>query len=709
MASSKSAIAPTGIKFRLRTALVATFIGQIVAAVGLVGYLSFRNGQEAVNKLASQVRLEVMSRTRGVMEQYFQAAHDLTRTNVNALRLKKIDLQDREAVERYFFYQLQTFPLNNEILVGMPDGSIIFAAKRPDGSFIANTTSTFPKREMYELDSQGRRGKLITVTNYDSRTRPWYKLAAEKRGQVWTGIYQLTTLRILGMTAAEPYYDEEGKLVAIFTTQFPLRAMSDFLKTLKVSATGQVFVIDGEGMLAASSTGESAFIEVSGEQKQIEAVDSKNPLTSKTAKYLEQYFQDLSQVKQLQELSFDIDGKRQYVLIQPYSDPKGLNFLVVVVVPEADFMEQINAHTRTTIWLCLLALVVAIAIATIAASWITRPLNQIATASVEIASGNYDQKVPSSQIFEIQRLANSFKAMSEQLKNSFDKLNEVISQANQVGIKVTSSTMEIATAGKQLEATVVQQAASTNKVKVTATSIASTSGELAKAAQSIAQTATVTAAQASHSQVNLMEMATEMDRLASATMLMSLRLGKMNEKANNINSVVANIIQVADRTNLLSLNAAIEAEKAGDSGGGFAIVAREVRWLADKATLAASEIEEMVKEIQSSTATGVMEMDKLSQEVSNYVERVRQVSEQMNSVITQVQNITPEFEQVSQKMEGQFEGASQISSAISQLSEVSVQTVASLQQTNQVLDQLNDTVQVLQGIISSSVVPRSDL
>ncbi|HBE21772.1 MAG TPA: hypothetical protein DEG17_25665 [Cyanobacteria bacterium UBA11149] len=709
MASSKSAIAPTGIKFRLRTALVATFIGQIVAAVGLVGYLSFRNGQEAVNKLASQVRLEVMSRTRGVMEQYFQAAHDLTRTNVNALRLKKIDLQDREAVERYFFYQLQTFPLNNEILVGMPDGSIIFAAKRPDGSFIANTTSTFPKREMYELDSQGRRGKLITVTNYDSRTRPWYKLAAEKRGQVWTGIYQLTTLRILGMTAAEPYYDEEGKLVAIFTTQFPLRAMSDFLKTLKVSATGQVFVIDGEGMLAASSTGESAFIEVSGEQKQIEAVDSKNPLTSKTAKYLEQYFQDLSQVKQLQELSFDIDGKRQYVLIQPYSDPKGLNFLVVVVVPEADFMEQINAHTRTTIWLCLLALVVAIAIATIAASWITRPLNQIATASVEIASGNYDQKVPSSQIFEIQRLANSFKAMSEQLKNSFDKLNEVISQANQVGIKVTSSTMEIATAGKQLEATVVQQAASTNKVKVTATSIASTSGELAKAAQSIAQTATVTAAQASHSQVNLMEMATEMDRLASATMLMSLRLGKMNEKANNINSVVANIIQVADRTNLLSLNAAIEAEKAGDSGGGFAIVAREVRWLADKATLAASEIEEMVKEIQSSTATGVMEMDKLSQEVSNYVERVRQVSEQMNSVMIQVQNITPEFEQVSQKMEGQFEGASQISSAISQLSEVSVQTVASLQQTNQVLDQLNDTVQVLQGIISSSVVPRSDL
>jgi len=185
--------------------------------------------------------------------------------------------------------------------------------------------------------------------------------------------------------------------------------------------------------------------------------------------------------------------------------------------------------------------------------------------------------------------------------------------------------------------------------------------------------------------------------------LISSRLGIMNEKANNINSVVTSITQVADQTNLISLNAAIEAEKAGEYGAGFAVVAREVRWLADKAGDAASEIQEMVKEIQSSVVNGVMEMDKFSKHVSDYVQRVSLVSEQITSVITQVQSLTPQFEIVSHSMEGQFEGARQISSTISQLSEASLQTVASLQQTNQVLDQLNDTAQVLQEIISRQV------
>ncbi len=163
------------------------------------------------------------------------------------------------------------------------------------------------------------------------------------------------------------------------------------------------------------------------------------------------------------------------------------------------------------------------------------------------------------------------------------------------------------------------------------------------------------------------------------------------------------ITKVADQTNLLSLNASIEAEKAGEYGAGFAVVAREVRWLADKAAQAAQEIEQMVQEIQSSVASGVMEMDKFSFQVSNHVEQVGRISGQIASAIEQVQSLTPQFEIVSHSMEDQFEGARQISIAIAQLSQASQQTVESLQETNRVLDQLNDTTQVLQEIISSSV------
>jgi methyl-accepting chemotaxis protein len=703
MVSSKEAIAPTALKIRLRTALVVPFVLLIVAAVGLVGYLSLRNGQQAVNRLASQVRLEVASRTQQVMENYFSTPHQITHSNINAVRLGQLKLQDKQAVERHFFYQLQTFPLTGQLFVATPDGTMIYVARESEGSFIANTTSKFPKRELYELDNEGRRGKLVKVTEYDARIRPWYKLALQKRGQVWTDVYVLTTLKTVGMTAAEPYYDEQGKLVANFAAQFPLQALSDFLKTLKVSPTGQVFILDRTGSLAATSTGENCIIEVNGEQQLLKAVDSKNLLTQRTTKYLQQHFGDLSQVKQLQEVSFEIDGKRQHVLVQPYSDPKGLDFLLVVVVPEADFMEQINASNRTTMMLCLLALGLAIAVAIVTANWITRPLKRIAKASVEMASGNYDQQVASSQIIELSRLANSFNDMSWQLKNSFDKLNEVIEKANQVGLKVTSSTKQITTAGKQLEATVTQQAVSTNEVKATATSIATTSGQLANTMQDIAQKATATAASASNSQASLIEMAGAMHQLATATTLISTRLGILNENANNINSVVTTIAKVADQINLISLNAAIEAEKAGEYGAGFAVVAREVKRLADSTTVASQEIEEMVKEIQSSVSKGVVEMDKFSQQVSHHVEQVERISGQLASVIFQVQSLTPQFEKVSDSMSGQFEGAVQISSAIAHLSEASQQTVESLQQTNQVLDQLNDTAQVLQGIISRKV------
>jgi hypothetical protein len=143
----KSLMNNTTRRFTLRTALVIPFVLPIVTAVGLVGYISFRNGQEAVNRLARQVRIEVASKTLRVMEDYFKTPHEITRSNINALRLNQINLQDKVALERHFFYQLQTIPLPRELYVGMPDGTIIYVAHKFDGSFIANSSNEFPKRE----------------------------------------------------------------------------------------------------------------------------------------------------------------------------------------------------------------------------------------------------------------------------------------------------------------------------------------------------------------------------------------------------------------------------------------------------------------------------------------------------------------------------------------------------------------------------------
>jgi len=211
--------------------------------------------------------------------------------------------------------------------------------------------------------------------------------------------------------------------------------------------------------------------------------------------------------------------------------------------------------------------------------------------------------------------------------------------------------------------------------------------------------AQVTATSANHSQDELVEMESVMRQLTEATSSISSKLGVMNSKAGNISNVVVTITKVADQTSILSLNAAIEAEKAGEYGAGFAVVAREIRRLANQTAVATLEIEQIVKDMQSAVTVGVMEMDKFNKSVTDSVDRVSKISTQIAEVIEQVQSLPPQFERVSHSIEEQSEGAQQISEAMQQLTQASEQTADALRETNNALDQLDDAARGLQMTI----------
>jgi methyl-accepting chemotaxis protein WspA len=193
-------------------------------------------------------------------------------------------------------------------------------------------------------------------------------------------------------------------------------------------------------------------------------------------------------------------------------------------------------------------------------------------------------------------------------------------------------------------------------------------------------------------------------QIVEASGSIQARLEVLNEKAGNIGAVITTIIKVADQTNLLSLNAAIEAEKAGDYGRGFSVVATEIRRLADQTAAATGHIEQTVKEMQSAVAAGVMGMDKFSEEVRRGVEVVQQVSEELSQIIQQVQTLTPNFETVSEGMQSQSLGAQQISDSLSQLSEAAKQTVDSMHQSNRAVEQLNQVARMLHKAESGVLV-----
>ena len=336
----------------------------------------------------------------------------------------------------------------------------------------------------------------------------------------------------------------------------------------------------------------------------------------------------------------------------------------------------------------ILIVVIAIVVSIVIAKVLRQALGEAVKAAEQVSTGDLTTQLETNDNDDIGRL---FMA----LKNMVLNLNSLIRQVQHSGIQVTTSSTQIAASGKQLEATMTEQVASTNEVVATTREIAATTSELVKTMMVVAEMLEISNKAADGGRKDLSRMETTMRQLAVATDSISTKLGTISDKANNINGMVATITKVADQTNLLSLNAAIEAEKAGEYGLGFAVVAREIRRLADQTAIATLDIEQMVKEMQGAVSTGVMEMDKFSREVDQGVDDVQRASSQLSVIIEQVQALTPQFTFVNQGMEAQAQGAQQISEAMRQLSESSVQTASSLRETNSAIEQLNDAAQNL--------------
>jgi len=286
------------------------------------------------------------------------------------------------------------------------------------------------------------------------------------------------------------------------------------------------------------------------------------------------------------------------------------------------------------------------------------------------------------------------------LRSVTGPLRDLSTELGRSGVRVDSSVKDIAATAKQQQATASEIAATTTEIGSTSHEISATSKVLVRTMNEVSEMAEQSAALAGTGQSGLSHMEETMRQVMEAASSVNAKLGVLNEKAANISQVVTTITRVADQTNLLSLNAAIEAEKAGEYGRGFSVVAVEIRRLADQTAVATLDIEQMVKEIQSAVSAGVMGMDKFSEQVRRGTQEMQHVGGQLSQIIQQVQAVAPRIESVNEGMQAQATGADQISHALSQLSEATRDTVESLRQSGRAIDGLNEVVSMLSGSVS---------
>lgn len=442
--------------FPLRLILVIPFIAQIIVAVSLTGYFSIRNGQKAVNDVAGQLRREVVSRVKLRLTSFMTKPIEINQMNARAIALGMLDISDRAELMRHFWNQSQSFGRDVPLFiyfgnaVGGYAGAGLFDLSeknielaytpdfKPGGlySYVADKRGYETSQPYYEEDG------AIVADKFDSRQRPWYREAVKAKKAAWTDVY-IYAEGILGTTASQPLYDNEGKLLGVASVDFSLEGISKFLRQIEVGKTGKVFVIERDGFLVGSSTEELPYVEApEGEEaEKLAAIGSKIPLIRQTALSIQKQFNDFESIEKENQIEFAIDGQRQFASVSPFQDDYGLDWLIVVVVPEADFMEQIHANTRNTILLCLVALVAAALLGLYTSRWVTRPVLELARSAEAMSREDLEREVSGGAISELNTLANAFNRMAVKLKASFETLES----------RVRERTAELAIAKEKAE------------------------------------------------------------------------------------------------------------------------------------------------------------------------------------------------------------------------------------------------------------------
>ncbi|MEM9816226.1 MAG: diguanylate cyclase [Cyanobacteria bacterium P01_D01_bin.6] len=420
----------------LRTVITIPFVVQVVAVVGVVGYLSFRNGQLTVNSLASQLRTELTSRILQQIETTVEQPYVINQINANLFLRGDIDVVT-ERGEHQFWQQAKVFSSTNIIYCATEQEGAFLGVGRSQGgtgnslqTYLANA-QTDRYMHYYEIDSTGQRSFLRSKSTevYDPRWRPWYQTTKQAGGPTWSQVYLDFQTYLPTITANTPIYDSQsGDLLGICATDIILsEELNSFLQELEISKSGIAFIIEPSGSLIASSVPESITVGEGENTKLLSASDSQNPLIQATTRYLNQTYKSLNAVESAQ-LDARIGGYRHYIETVRFEDDYGLDWIVVLVVPESDFMAQIYRNTRTTVILCCVALGITILIGLLITQWLSWPLRRLINATHEISQGEWETSIDLTRTDVIGDLSRSFANMTQQLQGAFRDLENRIDE-----------------------------------------------------------------------------------------------------------------------------------------------------------------------------------------------------------------------------------------------------------------------------------------
>jgi signal transduction histidine kinase/DNA-binding NarL/FixJ family response regulator len=427
-------------KVPLPTVLIVPFVLEIIVAVGVTGYLSFRSGQLAVNSLAQQLQQEIAARIDLQITYYLNRPRLVAEINLDQGQIGYFKSQDQKKIERLFGNLIHRVEPIQNIYLGKADGTFILVGKKGDNQLFSIQKNSPAKANRYRLDKQGNHVSLEGTDSFDITTKPGYQSAIKSGRLAWSNIYKFSQGNI-GLSLTAPWYDDGGKFQGVMGIDILLSELDKFLQSINVSPSGQAFIIEPSGELVVSSTSELPFIiDANAQKSRLKVTNSLNLLTRQTAFALQNKLGSLRNIKNTEKIEFLLQGEKHFVQVKPYRDQLGLDWLIVIVIPEADFMGHIIANRHLTILLCLLALGFASAIGIGINRWIYRPILQLSDAAKALYKNDWEFPVNRSRTKELSTLSRVFEEMRTELKLSYQKLEDY---SRSLEIKVEERTHQL--------------------------------------------------------------------------------------------------------------------------------------------------------------------------------------------------------------------------------------------------------------------------
>jgi len=364
------------------------------------------------------------------------------------------------------------------------------------------------------------------------------------------------------------------------------------------------------------------------------------------------------------------------------------NWTLVMSVSRHEILAPVRRALTQSVLVSLLGALLVLGILIFLMGSIARRVATAADAAGRVSDGDLTLRIDTSGGDETGALLRAIDAMVKSLR-------ALVGAVQHSSVRLVSSANELAVAARREDAQIQEFGTSTSEIAAAVKEITTTSRELVHTMEDVTQATAETATLAGSGRAGLEDMEGAMHRLENAAASISERLAVINERAAAIGGVTTTITKVADQTNLLSLNASIEAEKAGEYGRGFSVVAREIGRLADQTAVATLDIGRIVKEMQTAVASGVMEMERFAGEVRTGIDQTARIGAQFSRILEQVDHLLPRFAEVHEGMRAQSTGAQQINEAVLQLADAAHTSADSVRELHDTAGRLHDAVSTL--------------